>query len=291
MLVFRFRPSMKLWTWQHVERSFKANERAEKWDTEGTCGLFYAKYLPSATLSCVKQGRLAEEWGEHPLHPAGLSSAMKLFLCLLVFCPNWAPKRRRVTTSSFNIIFWSVLFHGLIAAAFCMQLCQTTRCKWRHYHNIFFYVLGRSSERHQCHKKCLLAAFKRTYTCWTVVSAQWQVSSSSPLRGSSSLSRLSSPTMCCGLIFSVRHKSFQKNFIPFKPKLHTGESFCSVKWHYQISFYCLSLKVMWNTWYNYIFPVTEQGGSILVLLCNTWSECIWICEGHPKQKHWCKINI
>ena len=114
----------------------------------------------------------------------------------------------------------------------------------------------------------------------------------SPLRGSSSLSRLSSPTMCCGLICSVRHNAASLIRLPFKkarilnPFINAGTQ-CFVKLCDIIEFaaYCLSSRAMqcnWqtNAFFNWVemFSELSDNQSIvrvcLIVLKVTLNKCV-----------------
>lgn len=80
MLVFRFRPNMKLCTWAKEW----SKEKFQLVDGPNDDQILILVNLAGATLSGVEQGRVTEERRKHPLNPAGLSGAMILLLCLLI---------------------------------------------------------------------------------------------------------------------------------------------------------------------------------------------------------------
>lgn len=83
MLVFRFRPSMKLCTWHNDKKASLRKMMDVVLEHEWM--FFWIMHLPGPTLSRVEQSRVTEERSEHSLDPAGLSGAGKLFFCLRVF--------------------------------------------------------------------------------------------------------------------------------------------------------------------------------------------------------------
>lgn len=116
VLVFKFRPNMKLCTLYHSEnkkellgiliQKIKRRIHAELQSFGWSVSLKTFRYLPSSALSCVEQDRLTEEWREHSLDPAGLSGAMKLIVSVLVLCPSWTQSDPRQKERNDKILYW-----------------------------------------------------------------------------------------------------------------------------------------------------------------------------------------